>query len=153
MREDQRRIQFHPAAVPLVSISPPFRAYFPFSLFFLAIRPGFSGVSVFLRSLFRYLFAFCLPPRRVFSNFRDYSRRWVCLRVFPRFSLVRLAFDDAAIIDRFRTIRCYVRFIPTSKGGTFCYAFSYLYTYSVTMCVYHTYKFLMWIYLILPDCF
>lgn len=85
MREDQRGIQFHPAAVPLVSISLSFLAYFPFSLFFLAILAPVSRAFLFFFSSHPFFFVFFRLPRRVSSNFHDYSRRRVFLCIFPPF--------------------------------------------------------------------
>jgi len=83
-----------------VSISLSFLAYFPFNLFFLATRSLFSGISVFLPSLFVFF-----RVSAVFSNFCDYSRRWLFLRIFPH---PHAADFRAAIIDRF-TIRRMLR--------------------------------------------
>lgn len=140
MREDQRGIQFHPAAVPLVSISLSFLAYFPFSLFFLAVLAPVSRAFLFFFSSHPFFFfVFFRLPRRVSSNFHDYSRRRVFLCTFPSFSLAA-DFRRRGDYRSIPTIRCmfYVRFITvyTSKNGTLLCVF---FIYSVSVCIHYSF--------------
>lgn len=126
MREDQRGIQFHPAAVPLVSISLSFLAYFPFSLFFLAILAPVSRSFLFFFSshpLFRFLpFA---PP-----CFLEFSRLFKTTGFPLHFSFVlsrgRLSTTRRLSIDSHHSmhvLRAFYYCVYPRRTGL-CYAFS-----------------------------
>lgn len=128
MREDQRGIQFHPTAVPFVSIFVSFLAHVLFIFSFLAIL-SFLALFIFfcsLFSLFFYLFHCIVYFHEFFLRLFETTTIIFRVHIFPRLPnrgefftrrfLLRLSIDSHG--SRFLFIFLYTLYISVFKRET-----------------------------------